>query len=57
MNDEAFHEQHRARTQSSNPPGASVSALSTLVPGPGVDDGFQSIEGELHVSYFWYPHW
>ena len=37
--------------------GASVSALSTLVPGPGVDDGFQSIEGELHVSYFWYPHW
>jgi hypothetical protein len=27
------------------------------VPGPGVDDGFQSIEGELHVSYFWYPHW
>jgi hypothetical protein len=34
--------------------GASVSALSTLVPG---DDGFHSIEGELHVSYFWYPHW
>lgn len=34
--------------------GASVSALSTLVPD---DDGIQSIEGELHVSYFWYPHW
>lgn len=34
--------------------GASVSALSTLVPS---DDGFHSIEGELHVSYFWYPHW
>lgn len=34
--------------------GISVSALSTLVPG---DDGFRSIEGGLHVSYFWYPHW
>ena len=33
--------------------GTSVSALSTLVPG----DGFHSIEGELHVSYVWYPHW
>jgi hypothetical protein len=37
--------------------GVSVSALSTLVPGPGVDDGLRSIEGGLHVSYFWYPHW
>jgi hypothetical protein len=34
--------------------GVSVSALSTLVPG---DDGFRSIEGGLHVSYVWYPHW
>jgi hypothetical protein len=34
--------------------GISVSALSTLVPG---DDGLRSIEGGLHVSYFWYPHW
>lgn len=34
--------------------GASVSALSTLVPG---NDGFHAIEGELHVSYFWYPLW
>jgi hypothetical protein len=34
--------------------GISISALSTFVPG---DDGIHAIEGGLHVSYFWYPHW
>lgn len=34
--------------------GIGISALSTLVPN---DDGFHAIEGGLHVSYFWYPHW